>query len=134
MKVLLTMLENISGHSNSSHLMVFVMFKGLQPSTISICNLLLPTDSKVFDRNKNSSALNSGPCASIVSCPPHKYKHAMARIVNCLLAEIGICCTSSYFFLTWKITIWSMVRQFQISRRFEVISVSIISCLLEMVI
>lgn len=82
------MLENISGHSNSSHLMVFVMFKGLQPSTISICNLLLPTDSKVFDRNKNSSALNSGPCASIVSCPPHKYKHTMAGNWNMLYFKL----------------------------------------------
>ena len=51
--------------------------QGLHLAFVSICKLLLPADSKVFERNNNSSALNSSPCASIVSCSGQEQKHAM---------------------------------------------------------
>lgn len=50
----------------------------------------------------------------------------MARIVNYLLLEIAMCCSSCRDSLAWKITIWSNAGQFEISYHFKLVAESII--------
>ena len=104
--------DSYSSYSKILRSNTLTMSKGLQPSSVSRSKLPLPMDSNVFVRNNNSSALNSSPCATIVTSSGQEHKHAMARIVNCLLPEIAICTSSCSVSLAWKMAIWSSAGQF----------------------
>ena len=90
--------------------------------------LPLLADSKVFERNNSSSALNSSPCASIVTSSGQEHKHAITRIVNCLLPEMAMCSSSCICSLALKMAIWSSLGQLEISRRSKYEAVIIICC------
>lgn len=69
-----------------------------------------------FDVQTSSSALNSSPCACIVTSSGQEHKHNIARIVNCIFLEIMVLTSSPRLSSALKMAICSSAGQFEMYR------------------